>query len=167
MSMPRQVRIQYPGALYHVMAGGDRREAIYRDDEDRKMFLAALEVFREKLLALADEVLRAGGRQQNTRSDEAVREHSEERAEALVKAGLMVCGLGEEDLAGLPRGDERKAVIALVVKRETTVMLDWIAQRLSMGARSTVSREVDALAKGLAGSQKLSELVDAIQKECQ
>jgi putative transposase len=40
--MPRQVRIQYPGALYHVMARGDRREEIYRDNEDRKMFLEAL-----------------------------------------------------------------------------------------------------------------------------
>ncbi len=35
--MPRQVRIQYPGALYHVMARGDRRLEIYRDDEDRRM----------------------------------------------------------------------------------------------------------------------------------
>ena len=41
--MPRQVRIQYPGAVYHVMARGDRREAIFRDDLDRRMFLAVLE----------------------------------------------------------------------------------------------------------------------------
>ena len=41
--MPRQVRIQFPGAVYHVMARGDRREAIFHDDEDRRMFLAVLE----------------------------------------------------------------------------------------------------------------------------
>jgi putative transposase len=40
--MPRQVRIQYPGALDHGMARGDRREEIYRDEEDRRMFLEAL-----------------------------------------------------------------------------------------------------------------------------
>ncbi len=40
--MPRQVRIQFPGAVYHVMARGDRREAIFHDDEDRRMFLAVL-----------------------------------------------------------------------------------------------------------------------------
>src|SRR5947208_2902592 len=28
--------------IYDVMCGGDRREAIYRDDEDRKLFLATL-----------------------------------------------------------------------------------------------------------------------------
>jgi putative transposase len=40
--MPRQVRIQYNGAIYHVMARGDRREAIFFDDRDRNAFLEAL-----------------------------------------------------------------------------------------------------------------------------
>ena len=41
--MPRQVRIEYPGAIYHVMARGNRRERIVIDDEDRKRFEVALE----------------------------------------------------------------------------------------------------------------------------
>ena len=40
--MPRQVRIEFPGAMYHVMARGDRREEIVRDDEDRRTFLRTL-----------------------------------------------------------------------------------------------------------------------------
>ncbi len=40
--MPRQVRIEYPGAIYHVMARGDRREAIVADDEDRRTFVKTL-----------------------------------------------------------------------------------------------------------------------------
>lgn len=40
--MPRQLRIQYPGALYHVTARGDRREVIVHDDGDREMLLATL-----------------------------------------------------------------------------------------------------------------------------
>jgi putative transposase len=40
--MPRQVRIEFPGAMYHVMARGDRREAIVRDDEDRRTFVRTL-----------------------------------------------------------------------------------------------------------------------------
>lgn len=40
--MPRKVRIQYAGAVYHVMCRGDRREAIFADDGDREMFLATL-----------------------------------------------------------------------------------------------------------------------------
>jgi REP element-mobilizing transposase RayT len=38
----RKLRIQYPGAIYHVMSRGDRREPIFADDEDRQRFLAAL-----------------------------------------------------------------------------------------------------------------------------
>ena len=30
--MPRALRIEYPGAIYHVMNRGDRREPIFRDD---------------------------------------------------------------------------------------------------------------------------------------
>jgi REP element-mobilizing transposase RayT len=37
--MARKLRVQYPGAVYHVMKRGDRREAIFADDEDRRRFL--------------------------------------------------------------------------------------------------------------------------------
>jgi putative transposase len=40
--MARKLRIQYPGAIYHVMSRGDRREAIFKDDSDRERFLATL-----------------------------------------------------------------------------------------------------------------------------
>lgn len=37
--MARKLRVEYPGAIYHVMNRGDRREAIFQDDEDRQLFL--------------------------------------------------------------------------------------------------------------------------------
>jgi REP element-mobilizing transposase RayT len=40
--MARQLRIQYEGAIYHLMSRGDRREEIFRDDLDRKSFLQTL-----------------------------------------------------------------------------------------------------------------------------
>jgi len=40
--MPRKLRVQYLGAIYHVMNRGGRREAIFADDEDRHGFVAAL-----------------------------------------------------------------------------------------------------------------------------
>ena len=40
--MPRKVRVEYPGAMYHVMSRGDRREDIYLDDVDRHDFLKTL-----------------------------------------------------------------------------------------------------------------------------
>ncbi len=40
--MPRKLRVEYPGAIYHLMNRGDRREAIFKNDEDRKLFPTTL-----------------------------------------------------------------------------------------------------------------------------
>ena len=40
--MARKLRIQYPGAIYHVMNRGDRQEPIFEDDADRERFLETL-----------------------------------------------------------------------------------------------------------------------------
>ena len=40
--MARKLRAEYPGAIYHVMNRGDRREPIFQDDADRERFLATL-----------------------------------------------------------------------------------------------------------------------------
>ena len=40
--MARAVQVEFEGAFYHVMARGDRREAIVREDADRATFVRAL-----------------------------------------------------------------------------------------------------------------------------
>jgi putative transposase len=40
--MARKLRVEYPGAVYHVMNRGDRREAIFMDDADRQRFVETL-----------------------------------------------------------------------------------------------------------------------------
>ena len=37
--MPRQLRIQYEGAIYHVMSRGDRREDIVHNSADRELWV--------------------------------------------------------------------------------------------------------------------------------
>jgi REP element-mobilizing transposase RayT len=41
--MARKLRIQYPGAIYHIMNRGDHQERIFLDDTDRRSFLWTLE----------------------------------------------------------------------------------------------------------------------------
>ena len=40
--MARAVRVEFAGAVYHVMTRGDRQEAIVRDDMDPATFLRTL-----------------------------------------------------------------------------------------------------------------------------
>ncbi len=41
--MPRKPRVEFEGAIYHVMSRGNHQEAIYRDDRDCEMFLDTLD----------------------------------------------------------------------------------------------------------------------------
>lgn len=41
-SMARKLRVQYPGAIYHVMNRGDLSEVIFREERDREMWMATL-----------------------------------------------------------------------------------------------------------------------------
>lgn len=41
--MARPIRIEYPGAIYHITSRGNAQEAIYHSDKDREQFLSILE----------------------------------------------------------------------------------------------------------------------------
>lgn len=47
--MARPLRIEFPGAFYHLTERGDRREAIYEDDADRLAFLDLVAEVVERL----------------------------------------------------------------------------------------------------------------------
>jgi len=46
--MPRELRLRYPDAMCHVMSRGDRREPIFHDDTDRRLFLQTSEEVGQK-----------------------------------------------------------------------------------------------------------------------
>ena len=50
--MARSIRIEYPGAVYHIPSQGNAGEPISLEDEDRKRLLTVLEevegLFRQK-----------------------------------------------------------------------------------------------------------------------
>lgn len=41
--MARPLRIEYPGAVYHITSRGNSKNKIFRDDTDRELFLEVLE----------------------------------------------------------------------------------------------------------------------------
>ena len=96
------------------------------------------EAFRERMLYMMEK-LTSGGRG-GCRPDAAVlRDHGEAEARRLLARGLEVVGLTANDLAALPRGDERKAALAAMLRSRTTVSNAWTAQSLFMGHPSRVT----------------------------
>jgi dTDP-D-glucose 4,6-dehydratase len=52
--VPRQIRIEYPGAVYHVMSRGDHREPIVHGDAQRELNWKPLHNFRDGLDSTID-----------------------------------------------------------------------------------------------------------------
>lgn len=46
--MARKIRIEYAGAVYHVMARGNQGRAVFADDLDRRLWLTTLSEACEK-----------------------------------------------------------------------------------------------------------------------
>jgi len=60
--MPRQARINAPGALHHIICRGIERRNIFKDNTDRNRFLERLGSFLQKTSAtLAGNQLKYGG----------------------------------------------------------------------------------------------------------
>ena len=46
--MARKSRVEFDGALYHVIARGNQRRDIFRDEADRETYLERIEHYRER-----------------------------------------------------------------------------------------------------------------------
>jgi len=153
-----------------VMNRGDRREAIFHDEQDRLLFLDTLgeacqktdwqlhawclmsnglmetrrraeglgdfepegwclgsEEFRQELLAQVSE--QASPRH----AGEEVRESALAKAERIAQQELTAMGWASTDLKGHRKSDPRKVAMAVRLRQETTMTLEWIATRLGMG----------------------------------
>jgi REP element-mobilizing transposase RayT len=42
-NMTRPLRIEYPGAVYHITSRGNKKKAVFKDDQDRENFLNTLQ----------------------------------------------------------------------------------------------------------------------------
>ena len=122
--MARKIRIEYAGAIYHVINRGDRQEAIFKDDADRLRFL-------ESLGEACTSLWPGTGAERGGES----RAH---RAR-----GVGQGPLGSKGLRQRAKGDPIKVVaIALRLRQETTMRLKWISQRLGMGAWTHLNKRL-------------------------
>jgi len=46
--MARKPRVEYDGALYHVIVRGNQRQKTFHDDQDRRSYLDRLEHYRQR-----------------------------------------------------------------------------------------------------------------------
>ncbi len=108
----------------------------------RRGWYLGAESFRDRLLELAAKTMQRVRRE--SVNGPVPREHDEREAGELVKRALKAVGLPEQktELRKLKAGDERKGMVAHLLRERTVVGARWIAQRLGMGHAGGVGRTV-------------------------
>jgi hypothetical protein len=87
------------------------------------------EQFREEMLAYVEE------RRGKWHYGSELWQSAQAKAEHLIHEALCAQGVPEEQLGRWRKGHPFKIKLALRLRTETTVTLDWIAKRLNMGTR--------------------------------
>ena len=132
--MPRKLRHEYAGAIYHVMNREDRQEKIFRGKQDREIFLRTLAE------ACAKTGWQAHAWCLMSNHFHLVIETPEENLVAgmkwLLAEGLKTLGWDEKELALRRKGDKGKVKLARLLHAQTTLTLAWVAQRLWLGSGS-------------------------------
>lgn len=112
--------------------------------------------FKEKMgRMLGTEIEEKGYRSENGYDGRLLRTHGEQAALAWISAGLDRLGVEQAELAGMRKMDLRKAMLARLVRRHTSVGLQWIADTLCMGVRSSVTRAEKILLERMKNDKKL------------
>ena len=79
---------------------------------------------------------------------EELQESATAKAERMAQEGLEDLGWTEAELGARRRGDGAKLELAVKLRAETTMTLQWIAARLQMGKGASLSNMVSARRRG-------------------
>jgi hypothetical protein len=108
-----------------------RRQAETEDEFKpvRRGWCLGSEQFREELLAQVSE------QKGSWHFGPELQESAQDQAERLIGDELKREGLSEQELKERRKGDPLKVSLAMKLRAETTVTVEWIAARLEMGTR--------------------------------
>ena len=85
---------------------------------------------------------------------EAIRYHEEVAALNLLECGLTVLEIPKEELSILPKNERRKAVLAWLIRKNTTMNSEWISRKLNMGHVSNVTNYIRSIDRSKDSSIK-------------
>jgi putative transposase len=111
----------------------------------RRGWYLGKETFKDRLLKLFDPSS-GNAPSGRSRSGGEIRDHGEKEAARIVREGMKALGApsAKTALAAMGKSDERKIVLAGILRAKTSVSNEWIATKLVMGHPGSVSRMLSA-----------------------
>lgn len=135
--------------IIDILHSNNPKEANEQWRKIRRDWAFGSDEFRLKIQEALDPVV--SRKRRDSFMGEEIRMHDEKEAEKLFQQGLVCCGITEEELPGLKKGDDRKKVIAWHIRKKTSVRIEWITHRLKMGVTSNFSCYVRAVEESKEG----------------
>ena len=147
--MARRLRIQFPGARYHVINRGNLRHDIFATAGARRSFAGvtgeACGKFGWRMHAYI--VMR-----NHFHSQSEVKELQSERWERALESALQESGRSPAELASAPQNAPWKRALARRLRDAAAPPYRWLAEKLCMGKPGSVRAYVHAAGPGVAGS---------------
>ncbi|MEI7850196.1 MAG: transposase [Kiritimatiellales bacterium] len=132
------------------IAGSDRpQEADERWSKIRRGWCFGSDPFRDRMVGSLDGVMK--GKRRDSFCGEETTQHDTLDAQRLFDRSLKRLKLNTVGLEKLKKSDPRKKAIAWVIRKNTHVRNEWIAQQVQMGCVSNMSqyvREVETAQEG-------------------
>ncbi len=118
------------------------------------------ETFKDQLLDHIEKLKRGKRKRPRKGTAESWRDHGERGAEDLIMRHAAELGLptSTKELEKLRKGDERKALLASLLARNTAVSREWLGKRLGMGHPGSVSRMLGEVKRNRKLREKLHEI---------
>ncbi len=142
--MPRKLRVEYPGAMYHVMSRGDRREDIFLDDVDRQDFIKTLAEASQKTGCRKEMLQRMRHLLGEHHAGELHRECTEAKVQQILTEELSQLGWSDANLRARPKSHPAKLAIVVRLRRETTLSIKAIASRVHLGTSKSANNRLHA-----------------------
>jgi len=133
----------------------------------RRGWCYGTEAFKERMTGLLGRQIKSGKqyKAENGYDGRQLRSHDEKAAREYIELGLKVMGIDAAALAGMPKMDVRKAMLARLVRRHTQMGLEWISRELKMGVRSSVTRAEKLLNERMENEKPLRKQWEKIKMQ--
>ena len=146
--MARRLRIQFPGARYHVINRGNLRHDIFATAGARRSFAGvageACGKFGWRMHAYI--VMR-----NHFHSQSEVKEIQSERWERALDSALQESGRSPVELTSAPKSAPWKRALARKLRDAVAPPYRWLAEKLCMGKPGSVRAYVHAAGPGVVG----------------
>ena len=153
--MARQLRVEYPGAIYHVTVRSNGKENLFDDDLDREYFLEWVDDCYKELVEKRDQ-------KEDVSFRRIIRKVP---ADTILEAVARIAGCGKEHLTTRRRDSSWRCVAGMMLCRYSGMTQREAARSLGLQCGSAISVQMRKLKEKAAGDSKMRMAIARLDRK--